>query len=391
MKQLIEEFKEIYPEFGEAFRSFCPYRVCPVGAHSDHQYGMISGFAIDKGVEILYAPSGSMRVEVNSMNFPGAKVFSLDKVVGKENDWADYLRGAAKLLYEECNISLGICCLINGELPIGGLSSSAAVIIAFMSALCKVNNFKLKKEKIIDIAERVETQFIGVSIGKMDQSCELYCKKDNLLVLDTKTGEYRLIPKNKNMPDFQIGVFFSGMERSLVGSKFNMRVDELKAAAYGLLAFSGMEYGKFKDTRLRDVPKEVFEKYGDKLPINWKKRATHYYTEFDRVLLGAKAWEDGDIEKFGKICYESGESSIHNYESGSDELITLHNIINSTPGVYGGRFSGGGFKGSCIALINPEYKDEIRKHATEEYLKVFPQYKNTFEINFCNTTDGCDF
>ena len=390
MQQLIKKFNQIYPEIDGVSRSFCPYRVCPVGAHSDHQYGMISGFAIDKGVEIIFAPSNSGVVEVNSLNFTGKKVFNLDKIT-KKNDWADYVRGAAKLLHEECGISTGIYCLINGELPIGGLSSSAAVIIAFMSALCKANNLKLDKEKIIDIAERVETQFIGVSIGKMDQSCELYCKKDNLLVLDTKTGEYRLIPQNSNMPDFQIGVFFSGMERSLVGSKFNMRVDELKSAAYALLAFSGNEYGKFQDTRLRDVPKSVFMEFKDALPDNWRKRATHYYTEFDRVLEGEKAWEAGDLKAFGKISFESGESSINNYESGSDELKTLHNIINSTPGVYGGRFSGGGFKGSCIALIDPSKKEEIKGHVTKEYLKVFPQYKDTFEINFCNTADGCDF
>ncbi len=389
--RLIEKFKVIYPEAEDIGRAFCPYRVCPVGAHSDHQYGMISGFAIDKGIEVIYSPSGSEEVEVNSLNFEGKKVFNLDKIVSKENDWADYVRGAAKLLHDECGATKGIKCLINGELPIGGLSSSAAVILSFMSAMCKVNNLKLPKDKIIDLAERVEIDFIGVSIGKMDQSCEMYCKKDSLFVLDTKTGEYKLIPKSDKMPAFQIGVFFSGMQRSLVGSKFNMRVDELKSAAYALLAFSGKEYGKFQDTRLRDVPKEVFKEFKDELPLNWKKRATHYYTEFDRVLEGAKAWENGDLKAFGHISFESGESSINNYESGSDELITLHNIINSTPGVYGGRFSGGGFKGCCIALIDPAKKQEIEKHVTEEYLKVFPQYKNTFKIDFCNTADGCDF
>ena len=302
---LIEKFKVIYPEAKNIGRSFCPYRVCPIGAHSDHQYGMISGFAIDKGIEVIYSPSGSEEVEVNSLNFEGKKVFNLDKITSKENDWADYVRGAAKLLHDEYGVTKGIKCLINGELPIGGLSSSAAVILSFMSAMCKVNNLKLPKDKIIDLAERVEIDFIGVSIGKMDQSCEMYCKKDNLFVLDTKTGEYKLIPMNKKMPAFQIGVFFSGMQRSLVGSKFNMRVDELKSAAYALLAFSGKEYGKFQDTRLRDVPKEVFKEFKDELPLNWKKRATHYYTEFDRVLEGAKAWENGDLKAFGHISFES--------------------------------------------------------------------------------------
>lgn len=391
MENLTNEFNKIYPNINETFRAFCPYRVCPVGAHSDHQYGLISGFAIDKGVEIIYAPSGSEEVQITSMNFEGRKNFEVNKVAEKQNDWADYLRGVCKLLNEKFGIKKGIYAVINGQLPIGGLSSSASVILAFMSAMCKINDIKMDTEEIIDLAEKVETKFIGVSVGKMDQSCEMYCKKDNLLFLDTKTREYKLIPVNPKAPNFKIGIFFSGMQRSLVGSKFNMRVDELKAAAYALLAFEGIEYGKFIDTRLRDVPKEVFEKNKDKLPINWKKRATHFYTEFERVGKGAEAWADGNLEEFGKISFESGESSIYNYESGSEELITLHNIINSTEGIYGGRFSGGGFKGCCIGIVNPDYMEEIEKHVTEEYLKVFPQYKDTFKIFFCDTADGCEF
>lgn len=391
MSNIVEKFEELYPKANDIKRAFCPYRVCPVGAHSDHQYGLVSGFAIDKGVEIIYTPSNSKIVEVSSLNFEGTKKFCIDEITEKQNDWADYLRGATSILYKNYNIKKGIFCLINGELPIGGLSSSAAVILSFMSAMCKINNLKIEKEKIIDLAQQVENNFIEVNVGKLDQSCEMYCKKDNLLILDTKTGEYKLIPKNENMKEFQIGVFFSGMQRSLVGSKFNMRVDELKAAAYALLAFSGEEYGKFKDTRLRDVPVEIFEEYKEKLPLNWKKRATHYYTEFDRVKEGMEAWQEGNIELFGDVSCRSGESSINNYESGSDELITLHNIINSTEGIYGGRFSGGGFKGCCIAIVNPAYKEEIEKHVTEEYLKVFPQYKDTFKVFFCNTADGCEF
>ena len=62
---------------------------------------------------------------------------------------------------------------------------------------------------------------------------------------------------------------------------------------------------------------------------------------------------------------KAGESSINNYESGSDELITLHSIINSTPGVYGGRFSGGGFKGCCISMVDPSKKEEIKEYVTK--------------------------
>lgn len=33
---------------------FTPYRVCPLGAHVDHQLGQVTGFAIDRGVELEF-------------------------------------------------------------------------------------------------------------------------------------------------------------------------------------------------------------------------------------------------------------------------------------------------------------------------------------------------
>jgi galactokinase/galacturonokinase len=119
---------------------------------------------------------------------------------------------------------------------------------------------------VIDIALSAERDHIGLSVGKLDQSCEVLSRKDHLLYLDTKDDAYELIPRPANMPDFEIAIFFSGLERSLVGSKFNARVDELKSAAYALMAFSGADYGKFADARLRLVPREVFEEHKEKLP-----------------------------------------------------------------------------------------------------------------------------
>ena len=33
---------------------FAPYRVCPLGAHVDHQHGLVTGFAINKGVDLWF-------------------------------------------------------------------------------------------------------------------------------------------------------------------------------------------------------------------------------------------------------------------------------------------------------------------------------------------------
>ena len=388
--QCIERFAETYKKDPSAL-AFCPYRVCPLGAHSDHQYGKITGFAIDKGIHIAYAPKQNGVIELSSLQFNKRAQWHVKSVPDqKENDWADYLRGATLMLSQKYPLKVGLCGVIEGSLPIGGLSSSAAVTIAFLSALCKVNDIHLTKLELILTAQAAENKYVGVSCGKLDQSCEVFSKKDKLLYLDTKDDSYELIPTNQNMKPYKIAIFFSGVERTLAGSKFNMRVDECRSAAYALKAFSGMEYGKFNETFLRDVPYETYLQYKDKLPENWRKRAEHWYTEFKRVEAGAEAWRKGDLETFGKLSFESGHSSIYNYETGSDELKTLYEIMLKTDGIYGGRFSGAGFKGCCMAIIDPFFAWDIEKHVTNEYLKAFPALEGKFSVHICDTADGVE-
>ena len=318
--------------------SFTPYRICPIGAHSDHQLGKITGFAIDKGIYIAYGPKQNGIIEIQSLQFPKRAQWHVREVPKvKENDWADHLRGATIALGSRYPLQIGLCAVIDGELPIGGLSSSAAVIITFLSALADLNGIKLSASEMITISKEAENKYVGVSCGKLDQSCEVYCRKDQLLYLDTKDDTFELIPQPAGMKPFEIAIFFSGLERSLASSKFNMRVDECRSAAYALLAFAGMEYGKFEETNLRDVPYDVYLKYKNRLPLNWRKRAEHWYTEFHRVEAGAEAWRRGDIEEFGRLSFESGKSSIVNWETGSPELIKLYEIMTQTNGIYGGR------------------------------------------------------
>lgn len=384
----IRKFAETYKKDPVSVE-FCPYRVCPIGAHSDHQLGKVTGFAIDKGIHIAYAPKQNGVIELTSLQFEKRAQWHIQSIPEqKENDWADYLRGATLILSQRYPLKVGLCGVIEGTLPIGGLSSSAAVTIAFLSALCKLNEIHLTELELILAAQAAENKYVGVSCGKLDQSCEVFSKKDKLLYLDTKDDSYELIPANPNMKPYKIAIFFSGLERTLTGSKFNMRVDECRSAAYALKAFGGMEYGKFSETFLRDVPYEIYLQYRDRLPENWRKRAEHWYTEFKRVEAGAEAWRRGDIETFGKLSFESGYSSIYNYETGSDELKTLYEIMLHTDGIYGGRFSGAGFKGCCMALINPDFEDEIREKVERKYLEKFPLLRDKFSVHICATADG---
>ncbi|MBR5176655.1 MAG: galactokinase [Bacteroidales bacterium] len=383
-----DKFRETYKREPERI-SFCPYRVCPIGAHSDHQLGKVTGFAIDKGIHIAYSPKLNGVIELASLQFPKRAQWHLrDVPEEKRGDWADYLRGATKELFHAYPLRVGLSGVIEGSLPIGGLSSSAAVTIAFMKALCRVNDLHLDDRDLIMMAMAAENKYVGVSCGKLDQSCEVFSKKDHLLFLDTLDDSYELIPASPSMKPYEIAIFFSGVERNLAGSKFNMRVDECKSAAYALKAYAGMEYGKFKETYLREVPVEVFERFKDRLPDTWRKRAEHWYTEYERVQKGVDAWRKGDIEEFGRLSFESGRSSIESWETGSPELKKIYDIMTRTDGIYGGRFSGAGFKGCCMALIDPSFRDSIFEKVEREYLADFPELKGHYSAYVCHSADG---
>ena len=78
-----------------------------------------------------------------------------------------------------------------------------------------------------------------------------------------------------------------------------------------------------------------------------------------RAEKGAELWRKGDLEGYGQLVFESGRSSIYSYECGCDELKKLYEIMRETDGIYGGRFSGAGFKGCCMALIDPDKLEDI--------------------------------
>ena len=374
------------------FHIFSPYRVCPLGAHVDHQHGLVTGFAIDKGVDLWFDVTDDGSVSLQSLSFDGDVSFTvLTPSLVKQNNWGDYARGAKYALQKRFQLRRGIKGTIKGSLPVGGLSSSAAVLIAYVMAFAKANDITLQPFEVMKIASEAEREYIGLNNGLLDQACIALGKKDHLLMLDCSSDEYRLIPRHPDMPAFELGIFFSGLTRNLVNSDYNLRVSECKTAVWNILAYEEQELKPLDKTFLRDVPRSTYEKYKDRIPSRFARRAEHFYSEYRRVREGVTAWETGDLEWFGRLSFESCESSIHNYECGSPELIAIYQAMRATPGIYGGRFSGAGFKGACIALVDPSQEEAIRESVTERYLAQFPQYKRSFAVHFVHSDDGARF
>ena len=419
---------------GYQYHIYSPYRVCPLGAHVDHQHGLVTGFAIDKGVDLWFNVTNTNHtddtnkwsdghVHLESRTFDGVVDFDIDAPSQvKERHWGDYARGAKYALRKRFELKRGIEGVIQGSLPVGGLSSSAAVLIAYVMAFAKANDITLQPFEVVKIASEAEREYIGLNNGLLDQACIALSKKNQLLFLDCDSNEYRLIPfgrvntntdntdetdnktsvqseksvvkeKTNSCSDlpFEIGIFFSGLTRSLVNSDYNLRVYECKTAAWNMLAYTEQPLKSFDKTFLRDIPKATFEKTRIAMPARFARRAEHFYSEYRRVRQGVTAWETGNLKLFGKLSFDSCESSIHNYECGSPELIAIYDIMRELPGVYGGRFSGAGFKGACIALVDPAYKEQIEAEVTKQYLAKFPEYETTFKVFWVHPDDGARF
>ena len=363
-------------------KTFCPYRICPRGAHIDHQYGVVSGTSVDIGITFEYEEINSSKIILSSQDYEGIYEFDIYFNNQRCMDWADYFRGVIEVLKTKYKLNKGLKGTFIGDLPSGGISSSSSSQIAFLSAICKINQINLSKEDIIHIVYEVEHNYMGLSVGILDPSCEVLAKKDSFLFLDTLT-KYSFTIENKEFnKEYQFLILYSGVKRNLVGSKYNTRVEELKQC-YDKLNIDYQVCGK-----LRDIPSYYYEKYKDILNEVELKRSQHYFSEMERVRLGLQAWRKNDMNTFGKLMNESCLSSIYNYESGSKVLIDLFELTRSIDGVLGIRFLGAGFNGSSLALIKKNKAGSIMKVIQENYLKLYPELEKDFKIIAVELSDG---
>lgn len=96
MDRMVEALKHKYPQIDNNIcRIKSPLRVCPFGAHVDHQLGLIAGMALDIAVDMVYAPNSDGYIKVQSLDFPDEEYFHLDQVPAMvPGFWGNYLRGA---------------------------------------------------------------------------------------------------------------------------------------------------------------------------------------------------------------------------------------------------------------------------------------------------------
>ena len=365
---------------------FAPYRICPLGAHVDHQLGQVTAMAIDRGVTLAYAPVPTAEAWMASRDYPGVVHFPFANVPDRQaGDWGNFLRGAVRALQQHYVLNTGIVGVTQGSASEGGLSSSAAVGVGYLLAIEDVNRLIVTPEENILLDQYIENVYLGLHNGVLDQAAILLSRRDQLTLLDCGTLKYERLLPPRSMPPFAILIAFSGIRQALVRTDYNQRVAECAEAVRQLLAAAGRTD---ELPLLGKVSANEYAIYGGRLTGVPARRAAHFFSEIERVRRGTQAWCSGDIAALGTLVTESGESSIANYECGAPALIDLFHLLIATPGVYGARFSGAGFRGCCLALVELDRAESVAAHVSQSYRRLHPDLAHAAGVFISHSADG---
>jgi galactokinase len=365
-----------------------PYRICPLGAHIDHQGGPVLGMTINAYTLLAYVPTQDGTISLRSLNYPGNVALHLDRITENTGSfWGIYARGAVLSLKETHPLKRGIIGLLKGYLPGGGLSSSASILLAYLSALGEANDLHPAPWDFVNLTQCAENIHIGLNNGILDQTSIVFGLKNHLLHIDTQTRRVSSYKATETHDAYHILIAYSGYSRELTTTGYNSRVNECRKAARLL---SDLDKAPPAD-KLGDISQRVFQRYGEKLPPHLYRRAAHFFSETARVRDGLDAWRRGHIETFGKLMFDSCRSSIEQYECGSQAIHDLQQIVSQTDGIIGSRFSGGGFGGCVVGLVEVSKAEEAARNIRITYQQRHPEAADQAAVYLAESEDGVRF
>jgi galactokinase len=375
LKRGVSLYKEFFPSSGEpTVASAAPGRVNLIGEHTDYNEGFVLPMALSNretvvvGNSFLDSGIGSIpKARIISELRPQEPVEFVLRGISPQDDfsgpsWASYVRGmVAEFLARGVRVP-SFDAVIVSEVPLGGgVSSSAALEMAFGVFLQEITGLDLDAVERARMGQHVEHAYAGVPSGIMDQLISCAGVAGSALLIDCRTMETRAIPLDD--PDMVIVVVNSNVKHSLADGEYGRRRRACERAA------SAMGVGSLRDAtrQLLDSCRAagVLGSPDDKI----YERALHVIEENARVLEAVKALEQKDYTRFGELMYESHESLRCNYEVSCEELDTLVDIAREVPGVYGSRLTGGGFGGCTVTLVRADSVQTLLERIESVYPK----------------------
>jgi galactokinase len=356
-----------------------PGRVNLLGEHVDYNSGPVLPAAIDRSVRLVVAPSAGSLVDLFA--FALADLQKKVDIRGRPlPGWALYPAGVAWSLQEAGFALPGLLGLYTSDVPIAsGLSSSAAVELAFAVAWQALSGFQADRMTLARLAQKAENHYAGVSCGLMDQFASAHGVAGHAVYFDTRDLSFEPVPLPAGTA---LVIADSNVPRSLAGSEYNERRSACEQAVTLLRQYLP------QISSLRDVSPQEFAAYGDFLPDTIRKRAEHVVKEIARVFSAVTALRSGERRAFGALMY-AGHASLRDlYEVSTPQLDTLVEIARDLPGCYGARLTGAGFGGCTINLVEAAQAEAFVAGLETAYTR---RSGREARVYVCQASDGANF
>jgi galactokinase len=280
--------------------------------------------------------------------------------------WARYVGGVVSVLQEQGRTLPGFSAALDGDVPLGGgMSSSAALIIATLTWLGAALGLRLTPLDAARIGQLAEQLGSGVHVGILDHAASLLGARGHATLIDCQSLDYQHIPLS--LEGASLLICDSGISRSLADSAYNERRAECEV---GLRAFASAlrRAGDARPiTALRDVSWNEYLRLGGAVPRPARHRVRHVLTENLRTLDAVETLRQHNVEGFGRLVLESHASLRDDFAVSSAELDAIVEIAMGVPGALGARLIGAGFGGGVLVVARTEAVERIKTALRREY------------------------
>lgn len=338
-----------------------PGRVNLIGEHIDYNGGHVLPLAVSQALWLAARPREDRQVRAFSPEMGAADGFELDDPDGPPGgSWLRYPYGVARALEQDDLTLPGLDVGLASSIPLGaGLSSSAALELAFALTWCTTTGVKIPRPRLAELCRQAEVETVGVACGIMDQFICALARAGHALLLDTRTLACRHVPLPSDRA--RIVVVDSRLPRTLAGSAYNQRRAECDQA---LRLIQQQKPGVMTlcDLWPSDLPNLL-----PLLPPPIDRRCRHAVEENARVLGAVAALDADDLERIGLLMNASHASLRDLYEVSVPELDLLTDLARGVPGVFGARLTGAGFGGCTVNLMSPETVPAFRTQVRRAY------------------------
>ncbi len=342
-----------------------PGRVNLLGEHTDYNQGFVLPTILPQCTTVAVAIDLDRvnSLDAFSTRYPderrSPRDFSEDLTEIKNHHWTDYLLACMQQLQHRKITLPSLKVWVDSDVPTGaGVSSSAALEIAFLKALRTLLALNLSDLELVLIAQRAESEGVGMPCGVMDQMVSLLGRSHHALFLDTQDLAIAHIPLPTT---HHFAVVHSGKVHHLANSEYKQRRQDCEQAA-DLLGVKSL-----RELDVDCLKTSIFGNLTERL----QQRVRHVLTENQRVLLGGEALRENQIEVFGELMNASHESQKIDFDVTVPETDYLCEIARNY-GAIGARQTGGGFGGAIVALLPhqlaPTWWASVAKHCPQASL-----------------------